>query len=1000
MAEATSVSTDITPRDIEVNTNAKDQSNEEKERDLNIKDPAPNTSDERVNESLQIGHQENLEQESDKNNEDAKPNEQDETIDQSTTMDTLEQLEQLISNGSMEEFREKLQEEDTNTCDISGMCGEGLDEGTLIHQIVRMDQNGIEKDIRLLCDKRVDINQPDPRGRSPLHLASQLGKKKTVKALLENKADINATNPDGNTPLFIALMKGNDDCVALLMKSSIEENTTPFNVAHTNDKGQNLLHCACINAIANENNYQPFDIFHQVFDYLKTKREEQKMEELLVSEAVLDYIPEQTISPATIGICLADGSELHFLLNQLQISVLTGGESLFTCVVKMRESRQCESKSTVDDFVRKRCEQSLRALLYYRWTVAELKLMLKDPYISSNVRKTNSRKTLLHAACEKGWSSEIIKLLLEETRDVNQEDSESEYPLNYAIRSTGPEKIEILRQLLTHGALVNEKTKEALKNAVEEGEIEKIKYVRRFDPDMLENISRELLEDIFKENEIAEEDSCKILRSLYEVDPQNVCNFVREWRDDNGNNALQFAMKRDSKELLRFVIQYGGVDIMSQNNEKQTILDLITVKHESLIKFVRTVDYDATNLLIRGMEENLVNPTHLKYKEIESILRNRDFDINWRNPHDSKRTLLHMFCNLGNYPQIVELLLQKGADAKIKDEKSCTPARLLAQSKGPFKTEIVIVLAGHGSVFCGDGYDETKTIEENKEDAIVYLFYEGPVRMLEQMFRFKPGQTQKILDKLLKDKKNNCNGLVWYTYIRDLVRNGRVELLKFILEKRKKQTIKELEKMPDEGNGLHLACGKSSSLAMIRLMLDLGFDPNEKAAQSNNSAVKLLEDMKRECETAKETDETKRRKAMAIEGIDLFKSRKAKKTQIAQRGDVVTAKEEIVAILKKNLDDTKEDFKGITKMLDKLTDMASIGIVTAASPPMLDVHFHEMATKITGHPIKGDQRKNLMDFLLSDGCGKYLQKYFKDELEKMTANDDEKLYNALVIWKV
>lgn len=63
-----------------------------------------------------------------------------------------------------------------------------------------------------------DINQADPNGDFPLHVAARRGRTAIARALLRHGADVNAVNAAGQTPLWLALAGGRTDLAQILVE--------------------------------------------------------------------------------------------------------------------------------------------------------------------------------------------------------------------------------------------------------------------------------------------------------------------------------------------------------------------------------------------------------------------------------------------------------------------------------------------------------------------------------------------------------------------------------------------------------------------------------------------------------------------------------------------------------------------------------------------------------------------------------------------------------------
>jgi len=69
-----------------------------------------------------------------------------------------------------------------------------------------------------------DLNQANPDGSMPLHVAAKAGRWVVVKLLLKHGADINALDKQQHTPLFNAVMAGRTQVAEMLIKQGAKAN--------------------------------------------------------------------------------------------------------------------------------------------------------------------------------------------------------------------------------------------------------------------------------------------------------------------------------------------------------------------------------------------------------------------------------------------------------------------------------------------------------------------------------------------------------------------------------------------------------------------------------------------------------------------------------------------------------------------------------------------------------------------------------------------------------
>ena len=94
--------------------------------------------------------------------------------------------------------------------------------------------------VRVLLEKRCDINQPGRRGKKALHVASSLGVVTTVYVLLEKGADVAAKDEAGQTALHYAAQSGHFKVVRLLLDFGAD-------ATESNDEGKTAPELAACN---------------------------------------------------------------------------------------------------------------------------------------------------------------------------------------------------------------------------------------------------------------------------------------------------------------------------------------------------------------------------------------------------------------------------------------------------------------------------------------------------------------------------------------------------------------------------------------------------------------------------------------------------------------------------------------------------------------------------------------------------------------------------------
>jgi len=159
---------------------------------------------------------------------------------------------------------DKLDERNSNIPLIQAISGENVD---------------MNKVNQLLKDPKINVNQVDYAGNTPLHFAGYEDAK-LVQLLLAAGADVNAKDQYGSTPLLIAIKEHNHEVVKLLLDAGADVNIseqwgdTPLLIAlkeNNNEVAKLLLKAGAKVNVANQFGTTPlyFAIIHGADEIVK-----------------------------------------------------------------------------------------------------------------------------------------------------------------------------------------------------------------------------------------------------------------------------------------------------------------------------------------------------------------------------------------------------------------------------------------------------------------------------------------------------------------------------------------------------------------------------------------------------------------------------------------------------------------------------------------------------------------------------------------------------------
>lgn len=114
---------------------------------------------------------------------------------------------------------------------------EGMEyKKTPLHLAVEFGHNDI---VKLLLDKKADVNAKTAFGFTPLHFAAMKGRKEVADMLISKKCKLDIKNTFGITPIFMAASLGHVDVLELLLSKGIAVDTKGKN-------GMTLMHAAAL----------------------------------------------------------------------------------------------------------------------------------------------------------------------------------------------------------------------------------------------------------------------------------------------------------------------------------------------------------------------------------------------------------------------------------------------------------------------------------------------------------------------------------------------------------------------------------------------------------------------------------------------------------------------------------------------------------------------------------------------------------------------------------
>ena len=481
-----------------------------------------------------------------------------------------------------------------------------------------------------VCEHLLEKGSPhspeDEHGWTPLHLAAYHNSPDSVKALLAKQARLEARGLRASTPLMLCLADDSVQCAELLLQAGADPNSI-------NRDGRTSLFSAVLN--------QSLQIVKALITHEVTVNRKDDEHEVAIHEALdwpegFRYLVKEGGADPNIDLPGDDGTSLMYEMakrGQLEtVKVLRSqGALLETCSTEKQETALMAAAA----------ENHLDVVQF-----------LLEEGIGVNTRNS-AGKTALHYACGSNASGAIVEALLAAGADRKRADGAGNLPLHIACLN-GFEKC--LVALGLDGEAGREATNGAKKT-----------------PLML----------------AAEKGSYACVSLLLEGCPDAVVTAV----DDSGRTALHYALKASDVDSATSLIWAGSsastedsekvrpVHLAARMGKKKLLVEMVEKEPSLDPSWVDKSERSAVHYASAGGSLDALQ-IMLNLAPAESLIAL----INAPDSHGT--TSLHFACEF-NYAELVELLLERGANPAIKNLAGLYPLHT-ASKKG--KDSLLVLL--------------------------------------------------------------------------------------------------------------------------------------------------------------------------------------------------------------------------------------------------------------------------------------------------------------------
>jgi ankyrin repeat protein len=583
-------------------------------------------------------------------------------------------------------------------------------------------RNGRDAVMRLLLDKKPDVEAKDSHGKTALTWAVQNGHEVAARLVVNNGANIKAKDKDGWTALHRVAEKGHERVARLLVNKGADVNArdnrgqTPLHIAaqHWHEAVARLLveTGANVDAIDNDGRTMLYWVTKK-WKEGRIKEEETSTEDNDKGTVLHQAAKHGHEKLVRLLLLLGKEANLEEKDNEgrtaLHWAALEGNMIVAQLLVENRANIEMRDSSG-QTALHIAAENNHKAIV---------KLLLDK---GSNVDpRDNKGRTPLLQAVHNG-SEAAVKLLLDKGADKDSKDDDNETPLWQAILNGHEALINLLQEkgaILSSGDNSNQT---ALWQAVDKGHDVVMRYlfekgtnmdVKNEDGNTLlsqavENghlgVVKFLLGNVADANSQDDSGDCPLLHAPYggnaEIAKLLLDNGAEvDCKDSDENTPLMLAAGTGNQKMVEVLLE-GGAYIHSKGKYGGTPLYRATVKvgsefdesieeTEAMLKLLLANDADINSRCWLG-NTPLNCAARKGDNDMVKLLLDHDADINCQGSHD--QTPLHDAVS-SELPETAQLLLDRGADPNSVDDNGSS-ALYSAVSKGHVAMARLLLEAG------------------------------------------------------------------------------------------------------------------------------------------------------------------------------------------------------------------------------------------------------------------------------------------------------------------